>query len=102
MKKPGVYYRLNNRSTLPPMPSAKPGYQRDFLTPAGLFYEVTRGKPYLLDPDARKRAGLTPETWRLEVVPDEPPWRPTLARTFRNDDGTALTLDDLEALFRER
>ena len=84
------------------MPSAKPGYQRDFLTPAGSFYEVTRGKPYLLDDEARKKAGLTPETWRLEVVPDEPPWKPTLARTFRKDDGTALTLGDLEALFRER
>ena len=84
------------------MPSAKPGYQRDFLTPAGSFYEVTRGKPYLLDAEARKKAGLTPETWRLEVVPDEPPWQPTLARAFRKDDGTALTLGDLEALFRER
>jgi DMSO/TMAO reductase YedYZ molybdopterin-dependent catalytic subunit len=84
------------------MSSAKPGYQRDFLTPAGSFYEVTRGKPYLLDDEARTKAGLTPETWRLEVVPDEPPWKPTLARTFRKDDGTALTLGDLEALFRDR
>ena len=84
------------------MSSAKPGYQRDFLTPAGSFYEITRGKPYLLDNEARMKAGLTPETWRLEVVPDEPPWRPTLARTLRKDDGTALTLGDLEALFRER
>ena len=84
------------------MSSAKPGYQRDFLTPAGSFYEITRGKPYLLDDEARMKAGLTPATWRLEVVPDEPPWRPTLARTFRKDDGTALTLGDLEAMFRER
>lgn len=84
------------------MSSAKPGYQRDFLTPAGSFYEITRGKPYLLDDEARMKAGLTPETWRLEVVPDDPPWRPTLARALRRDDGTALTLGDLEALFRER
>ena len=84
------------------MSSAKPGYQRDFLTPAASFYEVTRGRPYLLDVEARIKAGLTPETWRLEVVPDEPPWQPTLARTLRKDDGTALTLGDLEALFRER
>ena len=27
------------------MPKAKPGYQRNFLTPAESFYEVTRGKP---------------------------------------------------------
>ena len=39
------------------MPSAKPGYQRDFLTPAGSFYEVTRGKPYLLDPRPGRRPG---------------------------------------------
>src|SRR3954447_18191430 len=84
------------------MPSAKPGYQRDFLTPAGSFYEVTRGKPYLLDADARKKAGLAPETCGLEVVPDEPPWKPTLARAFRRDDGSALSLGDLEALFRDR
>ncbi len=30
------------------MATAKPGYMRNFLTPAGDFYEVTRGKPYLL------------------------------------------------------
>jgi hypothetical protein len=84
------------------MPSAKPGYQRDFLTPAELFYEVTRGKPYLLDPEARRLAGLTPDTWRLEIVGDDPPWQPELARTCRKDAGTALTLDDLEARFRER
>ena len=84
------------------MSSAKPGYQRDFLTPAGSFYEVTRGKPYLLDDEARTGAGLTPETWRLEVVPDEHPWKSTLAKAFRKDDGTALSHGDLEALFRER
>jgi DMSO/TMAO reductase YedYZ molybdopterin-dependent catalytic subunit len=82
--------------------SAKPGYQRYFLTPAELFYEVTRGRPYNLDPEARRRAGLIPETWRLEVVPDDPPWQPILDRTFRKDDGTALTLDDLDSLCRER
>src|SRR3954467_9751190 len=84
------------------MPSAKPGYQRDFLTPAGSFYEVTRGKPYLLNDEARMKAGLTPETWRLEVVPDEPPWQPTLAKTCRKDNGTALALTDLDALFQDR
>jgi hypothetical protein len=65
------------------MPSAKAGCQRDFLTPAAAFYEITRGKPYLLDDKARIKAGLTPETWRLEVVRDEPLWKPTLARTLR-------------------
>jgi DMSO/TMAO reductase YedYZ molybdopterin-dependent catalytic subunit len=84
------------------MSSARPGYQRDFLTPAESFYEITRGKPYQLDLEARRRAGLTPETWRLEIVPDDPPWQPTLARACRQADGTAVTLADLEALFREQ
>ncbi len=35
-------------------------------------------------------------------MPDEPPWKPTLARTLSKDDDTALNLGDLEALFRER
>jgi hypothetical protein len=84
------------------MPGARPGYQREFLTPAGLFYEVTRGKPYLLGPEERRRASLAPETWRLEVVPDDPPWTPTLARACRKDDGTALTYGDLDGLFHAR
>jgi DMSO/TMAO reductase YedYZ molybdopterin-dependent catalytic subunit len=84
------------------MSRAKPGYQRDFLTPADSFYEITRGKPYQLDDEARKLAGLTPETWRLELVPDEPPWRPKLGKTCRRSDGTAVTYADLEALFLER
>jgi DMSO/TMAO reductase YedYZ molybdopterin-dependent catalytic subunit len=84
------------------MSAARPGYQRDFLTPVGSFFEVTRGKPYLLGPEARRQAGLTPETWRLEIVPDDPPWSPTLAGACRKSDGTAPGLDDLEALFRDR
>jgi hypothetical protein len=36
------------------MSSAKPGYQRDFLTPAGSFSEATRAKPYLLDDRANR------------------------------------------------
>src|SRR5207248_8221028 len=79
----------------------KPGYLRNFLTPADSFFEVTRGRPYLLAPEARKQAGLTAETWRLELVPDEPPWQPTLQRACRKADGTALTLADLERLFRD-
>jgi DMSO/TMAO reductase YedYZ molybdopterin-dependent catalytic subunit len=84
------------------MPSAKPGYQKNFLTPAESFYEITRSKPYLLSEEQRRQAGLAAETWRLEVVPDEPPWQPPLAKTFRKDDGTALALADLEGLFRNR
>jgi DMSO/TMAO reductase YedYZ molybdopterin-dependent catalytic subunit len=84
------------------MPSAKPGYQHNFLTPAESFYEVTRGKPYLLAPEARVKGGLTPETWKLEIVGDDPPWQPELRKTCRVADHTALTLKDLEALFQAR
>jgi DMSO/TMAO reductase YedYZ molybdopterin-dependent catalytic subunit len=84
------------------VPKAKPGYMQNFLTPAGSFYEVTRSKPYLLGPEDGAKAGLTPETWRLEIVPDDPPWQPVLLKTCRKDDGTAVTMQDLDALFRAR
>jgi DMSO/TMAO reductase YedYZ molybdopterin-dependent catalytic subunit len=81
---------------------AKPGYQQNFLTPADSFYEITRGRPYALAPDARENAGLTPGTWRLEIVPDDPPWQATLNRSLVKTDNTALTMADLETLFRAR
>jgi DMSO/TMAO reductase YedYZ molybdopterin-dependent catalytic subunit len=84
------------------MPKAKPGYMQNFLTPVESFYEVTRSRPYLLGPEERAQAGLTPDTWRLEIVPDEPPWQPILQRTCRKEDQTAITFKDLEALFRTR
>ena len=84
------------------MGSARPGYLLNFLTPAGSFYEITRGKPYELSEEERRQAGLTPETWSLEIVPDEPPWAPSLGKAFRREDRTAITLRDLEDLFRAR
>jgi DMSO/TMAO reductase YedYZ molybdopterin-dependent catalytic subunit len=84
------------------MASAKPGYMQNFFTPAGAFYEVTRGRPYLLAGEARVKAGLTPESWRLEIIPDEPPWQPKLLRTCRKADNTAVTFNDLEEIFRMR
>src|SRR5205085_2323615 len=59
-------------------------------------------KPYLLPSEARREAGLDPDTWRLEIVPDEAPWQPPLQRTCRVADGTSITLEDLEDLFRTR
>jgi DMSO/TMAO reductase YedYZ molybdopterin-dependent catalytic subunit len=75
---------------------------RNFLTPAGDFYEVTRNKPYLLSPQERARVGLTPENWALEIVGDEPPWAPVLKKTCRKADGTAVTLTELRELFDRR
>jgi DMSO/TMAO reductase YedYZ molybdopterin-dependent catalytic subunit len=84
------------------MSKAKPGYLENFLTPAASFYEVTRSRPYRLAADEQAKAGLTPDTWRLEVVPDEAPWQPVLKKTCRVADGTAVTFKDLEDLFRVR
>jgi DMSO/TMAO reductase YedYZ molybdopterin-dependent catalytic subunit len=84
------------------MASARPGYLDNFLTPADSFYEVTRGKPHELPEAERRQAGLTPDTWSLEIIPDDPPWQPNLRKTCRREDGTAVTLKDLEDLFRAR
>jgi DMSO/TMAO reductase YedYZ molybdopterin-dependent catalytic subunit len=84
------------------MPKAKPGYMRNFLTPADAFYEVTRSKPYLLSSDEQALQGLTPATWQLEIVPDEPPWQPVLKRTCRKADGSAFSYKELEGLFSAR
>ena len=84
------------------MGSAKPGYLQNFLTPADAFYEITRGKPHELDLEGRRAAGLTPETWSLEIVPDDPPWQPRLRKACRKEDSTAVGLNDLEQIFRVR
>jgi DMSO/TMAO reductase YedYZ molybdopterin-dependent catalytic subunit len=84
------------------MSKARPGYQRNFLTPAESFYEITRSKPYRLSGDQRKAAGLTPGTWRLEIVGDDPPWQPVLKKRFRKEDQSALTYEDMDALFQAR
>ena len=85
------------------MGTAKPGYLQNFLTPADSFYEITRGKPYELPEEDRAKAGLTPDTWRLTIVPDEsPPWQPGPFKALRKDDGSALALPDLEEIFRRR
>lgn len=51
----------------PPGPAPHP-----LLTPAGDFYDVSRGrpKPHTLTGEALVKARLTPETWRLEIVAD--------------------------------
>ncbi len=84
------------------MARARAGYMDHFFTPASSFFELARSRPYQLGAEARAKAGVTPDSWRLEVVPEEPPFRPTLDRALRKDDGTALTLHDLKAIFRDR
>src|SRR6516225_6855813 len=84
------------------MSAAKPGYMRNFFTPADAFYEVTRSKPYLLSREDQAKVGLSPETWQLEMLPDRPPWQPTLQKTCSKADGTAVTIKDLEELLHAR
>ena len=70
-----------------------------YITPQEKFRDVSRGKPlpHQLS-DAKKRtAGLTRETWKLEVVsdPDNPA---KLRRPLTNKDGTALDFAGLMKL----
>ena len=67
------------------------------LTEAGDFVDVSRGnpKPSTLRGEALARARLTPEIWRLEIVPDK---SAEVARPARLEDGTALDLAALQEL----
>jgi DMSO/TMAO reductase YedYZ molybdopterin-dependent catalytic subunit len=73
--------------------------QRPFLTEAAAFRDVSRGdpKPYTLKGDDLVKARLTPESWRLEIVPAD---RAELEKPRRLADGSALDLPALEALVK--
>lgn len=66
--------------------------QRSFITPAADFEDVSRGnpKPHTLTGDALVRAGLTPETWKLEIQADE---TTNAIVTQKAQIGKAVTLD---------
>jgi DMSO/TMAO reductase YedYZ molybdopterin-dependent catalytic subunit len=70
-----------------------------WLTAPDDFQDVSRGnpKPHSLSDDARREAGLTRETWKLEVVgdPDNPP---RLRSQMTIEGGTALDFAGLMAL----
>jgi DMSO/TMAO reductase YedYZ molybdopterin-dependent catalytic subunit len=68
-----------------------------YLTEAGKFVDVSRGnpKPYKLTGDALKRARLTADTWRLEIIGDG---SSQLARPLKVEDGTAIDLGALKEL----
>src|SRR5262245_57123269 len=73
--------------------------QRPFLTEAAAFRDVSRGdpKPYTLKGDDLVKARLTPESWRLEIVPAD---KAELEKPRRLADGTALDLPALEGLVK--
>ncbi len=62
-----------------------------FFTPQALFRDVSRGKPlpHSLPDEKKREVGLTPETWKLEVISD--PENPAkLGRELKKEDNTAL------------
>src|SRR5438067_981383 len=69
-----------------------------FFTPPEKFGDVSRGKPvpHSLAPQKKQAAGLTRDTWKLEVVSD-PEHPAQLGKQLTKKDGTAL---DFEALLR--
>lgn len=67
-----------------------------YFTPPADFRDVSRGKPlpHALPEEKKPAAGLTRETWQLEVVSD--PENPAkLGRTLTKADGTALDFAQL-------
>jgi len=70
-----------------------------YLTHPEAFVSVERGNPlpYKLPPEKLKAAGMTRESWRLEVLPD-PESNSQVERPLRVADGTALTFDGLMKL----
>jgi DMSO/TMAO reductase YedYZ molybdopterin-dependent catalytic subunit len=76
------------------VPTKKAG---SFLTDPEQFSDVSRGKPkpYLLKGEDLVKAGLTPQTWRLEIVSDGTA-RLKAQRTLAN--GTAIDFSALEKL----
>lgn len=86
-------------------PVATPAFPHPLITKAGEFADVSRGnpKPHTLKGDALMQAGLTPETWRMEITADpftsdvvkEPA---TLGKQLTLADGTALDFAALTEL----
>jgi DMSO/TMAO reductase YedYZ molybdopterin-dependent catalytic subunit len=71
----------------------------DYLTPPDKFQDVSRGKPlpHSLPEEKKVAAGLTRETWRLEVISD--PENPaTIRKPLTKADGTALDFAGLMQL----
>jgi DMSO/TMAO reductase YedYZ molybdopterin-dependent catalytic subunit len=87
--------------TRPPQERRRtPGVLKPFLTAPTEFVDVSRGnpKPWSLEGEARAKARLTRETWRLEIVSDG---SSELGRQFRHEDDTAIDLPTLEEIGKE-
>lgn len=85
---PGCAHRLN------PAGHARTS---DYLTAQEMFGTVERGRPlpYTLEPDALAEAGLTPETWTLEIVADRDD-PAVMDNELSKANGNAFTYADLK------
>lgn len=65
-----------------------------YLTPQAGFRDVSRGKPvpHTLPPERLREAGLTRDTWKLEIIPD-PEHPATVEKPLQAQDGTAINFD---------
>jgi len=74
--------------------------ERKFLTDADKFTDVSRGnpKPFKLEGEALVKAGLTPETWRLEIVSDG---STQIEKPRKLEDGTAIDLTTIQELGKQ-
>lgn len=78
----------------------------EYFTPQKEFVSVERGNPlpYKLPPEQLKAAGLTRDTWRLEVVPDTQPGKrlPVVANPLSRAKQNALTFAQLMKLAKTK
>ncbi len=74
-----------------------------YLTPAEQFGTVERGNPlpYKLPPADLKEAGLTKESWKLEVVSDAD-YPATMGKQFKHADDTAFSYAKLMELAKKQ
>ncbi len=85
----------------PPAPELAAAIEKleSYFTPQDQFRDVSRGKPlpHSLPDDQKQAAGLTRETWKLEVISD-PEHPAKLRRPLTKSDGSALDFDGLMQL----
>ena len=78
----------------------------EYFTPHAEFISVERGNPlpYKLPPDKLKAAGMTRESWRLEIVPDTatPGPKPKLGKPLSLKNGSALDFAGLMKLAKTK
>ncbi len=84
-------------------PAGAPLPAVEYLTVQEMFGTVERGTPlpYTLPPERLAAAGLTPETWRLDVISD-PKYPAQLRQELRFHEGTAFRYADLLELGKTR